>query len=222
MPTLNPGMAMLEGRVADTDGAPLAEATVTVLDSAYGAEMATTTTGSDGRFMLSLLARTTITLRAEATGYARGYVGSFEIERDATSRDLELFLIPTARLEQLNSGAGDQAAQAGVVALQVRSTSESCDPAGGTITMEPAALGHVVYARPGDGTPDDSLAGVQSETRPMAWVLGVRGPGAYYRFRFDKPGCTQKSGPVSWAGRAYTGQLSVEAKALTYGELFVE
>jgi hypothetical protein len=222
MPALAPGMASLAGQVVGPDGQPIAGATVTVTDSAFGAQMASVTSGADGRWQLAVLANTTITLRADAMGYGRGLINSFSLVAGASSADLDMRLLPVATIDQLNAMGGTRVAEYGAIALRVQSLGGVCDPTGGTVSIDPAPLGRVFYAKADAPMPDQALTTVQSGAQPAAWILGVLPPGTYYTFKFAKPGCVQKTGAVEWAGRSYDDHLPVEAKALSYGILFVD
>jgi hypothetical protein len=222
-PVLNPGMAMVSGRVIDSARQPVAGATVAVMDKALTDPAWTTTTGADGTWQLAVPGLTTVTLNVEATGFAPTWSNSFTVAKGQTSTELDLMLIPPAKVDQLSAlMGGARVAEYGVAAIEVRSLSGACDPAGGTVTLQPTAFGKVFYSKATAPDPDSTLTSVQVGARPSAWLAGVLPSGAYYQLVFQKAGCTQKTGPVEYRGRRYDGELPIVTKALSHGLLFVE
>jgi hypothetical protein len=222
LPVLAPGMAMLRGRVVQIDGQPVAGATVTVLDRPASEVARTATSGVDGSWELVVPGSTTVTLRAEASGFAGALSGSFQVLKGQTSTELELMVLPPAFIDMLTATAGPRPAEYGVVALDVRSLGGACDPVGGTITIEPSQLGRVLYSRANGFTANPNLTAIQPGAHPAGWLIGVLPPGAYYRLTFAKTGCTPKAAPVEYRGRRYDGTWHIASKILSNGLLFVE
>jgi hypothetical protein len=222
-PMLNPGMAMVSGRVIDSARQPIAGATVTVIDRAVTDPLWRDSTGVDGGWQLAVPGLTTVTLQVEAAGYAPTLSNSFTVAKNGTSTELDLMLIPPAKVDQLSAlMGGARVAEYGVAAIEVRSLSGACDPAGATVTLEPTAFGKVFYNKASAPDPDTTLTTVQVGARPSVWLAGVLPSGAYYHLTFQKAGCTQKTGVVEYRGRRYDGELPIVTKALSHGLLFVE
>jgi hypothetical protein len=222
-PMLNPGMATVSGRVLDGARQPIANATVSVIDTPFGDTPRTIKTGADGTWQLTVFGQTTVTLRAEATGYAPTLSNSFTVPKGQTSTELDLMMVTPAKIDQLSAiMGGARVAEYGVAAIEVRSLSGTCDPSGGALVMEPTAFGKVAYSKANSTDVDTALTTVQVGGRPSAWLLGVLPSGAYYQLTFQKAGCTQKRGAVQYRGRTYDGELPIVTKALSHGLLFVE
>ena len=221
-PVLEPGMATLQGRVLDVGGQPIDGATISVLQTPAGENPRMATSSASGNWELTIPGDTTVTLRVEAMNYAPTYSNALSVGKGQTSSGVELMMISPAQVDQLNGMGGSRPAEYGLAALEVRSINGGCDPTGGKITIEPTQLGKVMYGRASDSMPDGALTATQAGVKPAAWVLGVLPPGTYYRFRFEKAGCTQKAAPLTYRGRSYDGTLTIATKALSHGLLFVE
>ncbi len=221
-PAVEPGMATLQGRVLDLAGQPVAGATVTVLQTPASETTPTATSSASGAWELTIPGDTTVILRVEAAGFAPTLSNGVSVTKDGSSADLDLLVIASDKLDQLNTMGGSRPTEYGLAALEVRSLDGRCDPAGGTITIDPGPLGKVMYSRTSDSMPDRDLTAAQAGVRPAAWVLGLLAPGAYYQFRFQKAGCTAAAAPATYKGRTYDGSLSIAAKTLSHGVLFVE
>jgi hypothetical protein len=222
-PVLNPGMAMVSGRVLDSARQPISGATVKAIDLPVTDPPRTTTTGAGGSWQLAIPGLTTVTLRVEAAGYAPTLSNAFTVAKDGSSTELDLMVVPVAKIDALSAiMGGARVAEYGAAAIEVRSLSGACDPSGGTVTMLPTAFGKVVYGKANGTDPDTTLTSVQAGARPSAWLLGVLPSGAYYHLSFQKTGCTQKTGTVEYRGRSYNGELPIVTKALSHGLLFVE
>ena len=217
---LAPGMAMLRGEVSKVEGGPIAGAKLTMLSTAIGKDVSTTT-GADGKWSLTVPGDTAVSLRVEAMGYAPTRAPTVMVGKNKVSEDMELFMVPTARVDQLNAMGGPRAAEYAVIGVDVRATG-ACDPEDGQISLSPVPTAKVIYNQANSATPDPSLTAVQAGARPAAWIVGILPPGTYYQLHFTEPFCTQKQMPMEWEGRSYTGQLSLEAKAFSHGMLFVE
>jgi Carboxypeptidase regulatory-like domain len=222
MPMLEPGMATVRGRVVNVDRQGVASAAISVLDMPAGSAPRTTTSTADGSWELTVPGNTTITLRAAANGLAGTLTSAFHVAKGQTSTELELLMLPTAMIDQLNALGGSRPADYGVVALDVVSVSGACDPVGGKITIEPTQLGKIVYARANGSIPQSALTAIQTGARPHAWLVGVLPPGTYYRLTFANAGCTAKTLPVEYRNRSYDGTLNIATKTLSNGLLFVE
>ena len=153
--------------------------------------------------------------------YAPTRSNTVMVGKNKVSDGMDLAMLPTARVDELNAMGGARAAEYAVIGVDVRETS-ACDPEGGQITLGPVPTAKVVYNQANSATPDATLTSVQTGARPAAWILGTLPPGTYYQMHFTKAGCTQKQMPMEWEGRSYTGQLSLEAKAFSHGMLFVD
>jgi hypothetical protein len=222
-PTVEPGMATLQGRVLDLDGRPIAGATVSVLQAPASEDVRTATSSATGTWELTIPGDWTVTLKAEAGAtFAPTLSNAVAVPKDGTSAELDLLMVTPAQVDQLNMMGGMRPNDYGVVALEVVSLSGGCVPTGGTVSIDPAPLGKVMYSRAKDSMPDDSLTAMQAGVRPAAWVLGALPPGTYYRFRFDKAGCSAAPAPVTYKGRSYDGTLTIGAKTLSHGLLFVQ
>jgi Carboxypeptidase regulatory-like domain len=222
-PALAPGMAMLQGRVLGADKMPIAAATVTVLDTPAGETPRTATAGADGTWQLVVPGNSSVTLRVDATDFAPTYSNTVHVPTGQSSTGMDLMLVPATRVTDLsNLMGGARVAEYGVIGVKVHSLSGACDPTGGKVTINPTPVGRVFYGMADQPMPDPNLATMQAGAHPSAWVLGVLPSGAYYNLKFEKAGCTQKTGNVVWGGRTYTGNVPVRTKALSYGMLFVE
>jgi Carboxypeptidase regulatory-like domain len=219
VPMLAPGMAMLRGEVSNVEGGPIAGARLTMLSTAIGKDVSTTT-GADGRWSLTVPGDTAVTLRVEAMGYAPTRAPTVMVGKNKVSEDMELFMLPAARIDQLNAMGGSRAAEYAVIGVDVRAG--ACDPEDGQISLSPVPTAKVIYNQANSATPDPSLTAVQAGARPAAWIVGILPPGTYYQLHFSKPFCTQKQMPMEWEGRSYTGQLPLETKAFSHGMLFVD
>lgn len=217
---LAPGMAMLKGEVSNVEGGPIAGAKVTMLNTAVGKDVSATT-GADGSFALTVPGDTAVSLRVEAMGFAPTRASTVMVGKNDVSEGMDLFMLPTARVDQLNAMGGPRVAEYAVIGVDVRSPS-ACDPEGGIVSLSPVPTAKVIYNQANTSTPDASLTAVQAGARPAAWIVGTLPPGTYYELNFTKNGCTQKQMPMEWEGRSYTGQLSLEAKAVSHGMLFVD
>jgi hypothetical protein len=131
-------------------------------------------------------------------------------------------MVPPARIDELNMMGGPRVADYGVVAVDVVSVSGACDPTGGTVSINPAPLGRVFYGKADQSLPDSTTMTMQAGARPSAWVLGVLPPGAYYQLKFVKAGCTPRALPAAYSGRSYSGDLPIQAKALSHALLLVD
>ncbi len=222
VPTLDPGMAMLAGKVITTDGMPIAGATVTMLDRSAVEPAITATTGADGSWQLTVPGTTDVNLRVEAMNFAPTRATTVAVAKQKSSVGMEIMMIPPARLTELSGMMGGAKVDLyGVVAVDVKSVSGACDPAGGKVLLTPSPFGRVVYGK-ADQTPDMTLTTMQAGARPSAWVLGVLPSGTYYNLKFEKAGCTQVASPVLWSERSYKGHLPVETKALSHAMIFVQ
>ena len=219
-PALAPGMAMIQGRVVEPAGQAVAGATVTLLEAPAGGAQRTALADADGRWQLVIPADTSITLHATAAGFAPTRSANFLVAAGMAS-DLDLLMLPREQLERLNLDAGGRAADDGLAAIEVVSLG-SCVVAGGRVTLDPERAGQVVYGAGNSVAPDQGASTVQAGARPAAWLLGVRPPGVYYRIRFEKPGCSQKLGPIEHRGRIHQGGLSFAPGTLTQSLLFAE
>jgi hypothetical protein len=217
---LAPGMAMLKGQVSEVEGGPLAGAKVTMLNTAVGKDVSTMT-GADGNWTLTVPGDTAVTLRVEAMGHAPTRAATVMLGKNKVSEGMDLYMLPVARVDELNAMGGPRVADYGVIGVDVRESS-ACDTEGGQITLSPVPTAKVIYNQANSATPDTTLTTVQAGARPAAWIVGTLPPGAYYQIHFTKDGCTQKAMPMEWEGRSYTGQLSLEAKGFSHGMLFVD
>jgi hypothetical protein len=223
VPALAPGMAMISGHVLTADQQPVAGATVAMatVSLTLGKEVATT--DADGAFTLTVPGATTVTLRADATGFTRALGNSVIVAAGTATTGFELVMVPTTSMDSLSAMVGGaRVADFGALAVDIVSKSGACDPAGGTITIEPAGFGKVFYGKPDDGMPDQALTAIQPGAMTAAWILGVLPPGVYYRLKFSNPGCTPTAMPVEWAGRNYNGNVQIESKAVSRALIFVD
>ena len=218
-PQLEPGMALLRGAVTDLQGNAIAGAAVVVLET--GAQ---TSTGDDGRWELMVAAASTVTVRAEATGFAPALAGAVILASGQTSAGHDLALVTSARLDALAQLGGPPGTGRGVIAVTIQSMSGACHPEGGLLMLEPSAFGRIVYAQPdADATPEPSLTAMQTASaRVGAWIVGVVPPGAYYTLRFAKPGCNPLPFPVDVTESSHTGQLAIQAGAVSHAIVFTE
>jgi hypothetical protein len=218
VPKVEAGMATIEGRVLSMANAPIVGATVTAIESG-----ASTMTDGDGHWSLTILGDSTVTFAAEMAGFAKTLSGTLQVAKGGASNDLDLRMVETERMDHLAMLGGRPTTAAGAMAVEVRSLSGACDPAGGHLTFSPSSLGRVVYGKPGEaGTADETLTEVQGEALPHAWVTGLPPPGFYYQLGFDKPGCKVTTAPVEQSGRLYAGRVPIQAGALSQAILFVE
>jgi hypothetical protein len=222
-PMVAPGMAMVSGHVLTAAQLPIAGASVSLATVVLGQNKDPVVTNDEGSFTMTVPGDTTVTLRAEAPGYTRALGNSVIIPAGGVTSGFELVMVPTTSMDALSAlVGGPRAAEYAALAVDVVSKSGVCDPAGGKITIEPSAFGKVIYGRPDDGMPDQTLTAVQPGTQPAAWILGVLPPGIYYRLKFENQGCTAMAMPVDWAGRSYDGHVQIESKAVSRALIFVE
>jgi hypothetical protein len=218
-----PGMAMVSGHVLTAAQQPVVGAKVSLATVVLGQSNEVATTDDDGAFTLTVPGNSTVSLRADATGYTRALGNSVIIAAGGVTTGFELVMVPADSVDGLSAMVGGaRAAEYGMLAVDIISKSGACDPAGGKITIEPAAFGKVFYGKLDDGMPDQTLTAVQPGVMNAAWILGVLPPGIYYRLKFENPGCTMTSMPVDWAGRSYDGRVQMESKAVSRALIFVE
>jgi hypothetical protein len=163
-----------------------------------------------------------VTLKVDASGYARSLGATVQVAKNATSSGMDLMLLPTARVDELNAMGGARVNDYGVIGIELQSAEWKCDPEGGQITLAAMPLAKVVYSQANSSIPDPSLTSVQTGAHPAAWIVGVVPPGAYYQPHFSKTGCTERAMPMEWEGRTYSGHLPLESKAFSNGVLFFE
>ena len=106
-PHTTPGMATLQGRVLTLDQRPIADASVTVLET-----LARATTDAEGRWQLAIAPRTTIALRGEAPGFGPTLRGALAVLEGHSSAGVDLALATAARMEELRT-LGKQPAGSG-------------------------------------------------------------------------------------------------------------
>ncbi|MBM4796729.1 MFS transporter [Streptomyces sioyaensis] len=177
------------GRVADTSGAPVPGASITLIDR-QGRQAGVTTAGADGRYALDAPAAGAYVLTAAAPGHRPHAAAATYRGADASTR-VDLILTGTGRLHgtlfggpegtRLVGGSIVVTDAGGDVVARATSGAEGDWEAGqlppGTYTLVLSAPGHRPQARPWE------LSGGESERldarlQPAATVRGtVRGPG---------------------------------------------
>jgi hypothetical protein len=143
--------------------------------------------------------------------------------KDGVVSGIDLRVAPSATIDQLNGLVGKKSADAGVVAIEVRSRSATCTPDGGKLSLVPSEFGAVMYAQPtAGGMADAALASVQPGAAVAAWIPGVVPPAAYARMTFEKAGCKQVAPPVQEGSLSFMGMLHIEPGSLSQAIVFVE
>lgn len=218
VPRLAPGRATLGGRVISMDGLGVPGAQVTVIETG-----ALATTEADGAFRLGIPADSTLTLRVTAGGHAPSRTEPVLVAADSSVSDLDVLLLPAAKLAEYNQMAGRPGVAAGVLAVRVRALSPGCTADGAVLRLAPETLGTVLYARGGGPAtdPDRTLAAMSSSAGIAAWVVGVPPPGNQLSLIVAKPGCASPPAPVAVAERTYPGRFDVEAGGLAHATLFL-
>jgi hypothetical protein len=217
VPHLEPGQAMVAGRVSTMDDQPVAGALITALEA--GAQA---TTDGEGLWAFPVPGDSTVTLRVTADGLAPTLSDTMIIPSGGTGAGIDLLMVPPARIDQLNALGGRPSTAAGVVAVQVVSMSGACPASGGHVVVAPAELGRVVYTSGDDAIPDAALTEMQEGPAVPAWIAAAVPSGFYVRLGFQKSGCTPMAAPFQVGGRMYTGHGPIQAGALTQAVLFVE
>ncbi|MCF3177231.1 MFS transporter [Streptomyces sioyaensis] len=181
--------AGFRGRVVDTSGTPVPDATITLIDR-QGRQACIATAGADGRYALDAPAAGSYVLTAAAPGHAPVAASATYRGADASTR-VDLILTGTGRLHGTLFGGSEGTPLDGgsIVVTDTRGDVVACTASGadgswevaqlppGTYTLVLSALGHRPQARAGE------LSGGEAERldarlQPAATVRGtVRGPG---------------------------------------------
>jgi hypothetical protein len=222
LPVLNPGQAVLSGKVVDSAGQGVANATIAIAETGLKGM-----TGPDGAYSLMVPSDSTLSLQVSATGYGRTLVESVMVASMQTSTGFDVLLLTREKIDSINVMArpGSMGGY-GAVALTIRSASGNCTAEGAKISMSPSSLGTVYYAKKVAGQPvtdpDPALTAVERTDGVAAWLGGVTPSGFAYFVNVSKTGCPQAAYPVAFGGRTHEGLKKVEADGLTQLTLFLQ
>jgi hypothetical protein len=205
--------ATLVGHVQDTQGAPVAGATVVVRASGEHA-----TVDSKGVFVLDVPANTTLTLGATAPGMAPMLLQQLMVS-PGTTAVIDIPMVTGDRFKSLLAMSANPAGGAVVVAL--KSISGAGSLAGATVELTPS-LGRVMYAPTSFGMadPDPSMKAVVPGDDPYAWVLGVQPHVSIMQLALH--GVSQVEPPYAIDDITWPGTFTVEAGTLTLVTLFTK
>lgn len=223
MPMPMAGQASIAGGVVDTDGNPIAGATIKVAETD-----ATATTDDTGAYQMMVPSNSTLTLVASAAGFATTYHDAVLLASEAMVTQFDLFMLPASAIANMNSLGGTAATAAttlGVVALRIHSLAAGCNVAGALVSVGPAKVATVLYSRPsatgGMDEPDVTMTSVQADAKVAAWLVGAVPPGNMLPIAVDQPGCHLLAQSPSMNGLQYLGLRRVDAQALTVADLFL-
>jgi hypothetical protein len=209
--------ATVTGHVVDTNGAPVAGATVAVRASGEH-----TMADSTGAFTLDVPANTTLTLSATAPNMAPTLLQQFIVSPGASGM-VEIPMVTSDHFKILvGLGANPMG---GVVAVALKSMSGSSSLAGATVELTPD-LGRVMYAASGTGMadPDPAMAAVLPSVvqgdESYAWALGVQPHVSIMQLALH--GVSEIEPPYAIDDVTWPGTFTVDAGALTLVTLFTK
>jgi len=214
-PTTGNDRATVTGHIVDTQGAPVAGATVAVRASGEHA-----TVDGTGAFVLDVPANTTLTLAATAPNMAPTLLQQFMVS-PGTSAAVEIPMVTSDHFKSLVAMGANPSG--GVVAVAVKSMSGAANgAAGATVELTPSSFGRVMYAPTSAGMadPDPSMPTVVQGNESYAWALGVQPHVSIMQLALH--GVSQVEPPYAIDDIIWPGTFTVDAGALTLVTLFTK